>query len=176
LTRKKPVAERVCEASDACPVVDACLHEGRTPCLDLSRAHTMKLRLCDELEMIADSLPAQIDRLLCLRIASELVPQLRECHHYEEKTVFPAFLKGGTDTRSRSASIRRLESEHVQDECAAQDLTDVLLAVGHGAPIDNPEAFGFMLRAFFEALRRHVAFEHEHLLPELENPRGVAGA
>ena len=168
MTSKKTAAERVCEAPDVCPVVDACLQEGRTPCLDLSRAHAMKLRLCDDLEAIADGLPSRIDRLLCLRIANELVPQLRECHHYEERVVFPAFAKDAADQRSRIASIRRLEAEHVQDECAAQDLTDVLLAVGHGAPVDNPEAFGFMLRAFFEALRRHIAFEREHLLPALE--------
>ena len=32
--------------------------------------------------------------------------------------------------------------EHIEDECAAQDITDILLAVGHGKPVDNPEALG----------------------------------
>lgn len=136
------------------------------PCLSLSHAHAIKLDLCDQLETIADSLPSRVDRLLCLRVASQLVPWLRQCQVYEEEVVFPAFLKAGPD--SRAESIRRLEAEHVQDECAAQDLTDILLSIGHGAAIANPEALGFMLRALFEALRRHVAFEREHLLPEIE--------
>lgn len=29
----------------------------------------------------------------------------------------------------------------------------------------NAEAIGFMLRGFFEGLRRHIAFEREHVLP-----------
>lgn len=159
--------QRVCDKPEECRVADACVVQGRTPCVELTRAHMMKLRFCDDLEAVADGLPSRIDRLLCLRIASELVPQLRECHRYEERTVFPAFVKAGPDPNVRAASIRRLEAEHLQDECAAQDLTDVLLAIGHGSAVENPEALGFMLRAFFEALRRHIAFEEEHLLPAL---------
>lgn len=117
--------------------------------------------------MVADSLPSRVDRLLCLRIANELVPCLRESHSYEEGIVFPAFLKGSGEERVRGASVRRLEAEHVQDECAAQDLTEMLMSIGHGSSVANPEALGFMLRAFFESLRRHIAFEREHLLPEL---------
>ena len=153
-----------CDRMEACPVVSACGQEGRVPCLDMRIAHQTKLRLCETLENIADNLPA-VDRLLCLQIASELTPVLRDCHRYEEDVVFPAFLRGNAEHPSSAASVRRLQVEHVEDECAAQDLTDLLLAIGHGGAVENPEALGFMLRAFFHALRRHVAFEHEHILP-----------
>ena len=39
------------------------------------------------------------------------------------------------------------------------------MAIGHGAGVENPEAVGFMLRGLFETLRRHIAFEREHVLP-----------
>jgi hypothetical protein len=58
-------------------------------------------------------------------------------------------------------------SEHVEDSVAAEDISETLLAHGHGKPIDNPEALGYMLRAMFEALRRHVAFEQDHVLPKV---------
>ena len=64
-----------------------------------------------------------------------------------------------------AGTVRRLKAEHVEDECAAQDITDVLLDVGRGGAVENPEALGFMLRAFFEGQRRHIAFEREHMLP-----------
>jgi hemerythrin-like domain-containing protein len=157
-----------CEDLQSCPVADACAcgSEGAVPCLDMAHAHEEKLRLCAAIEAIADALPSQVDRVQCLRIANQLVPLLRHCHQYEEETVFPAFERfEGPDREARAASVRRLRSEHVEDECAAQDLSEVLLKVGHGATIDNPEALGFMLRAFFDTLRRHIAFEREHILP-----------
>lgn len=153
-----------CGRREACPVADPCVPGETTPCLDMSRAHDRKLQLCDALESLADTLPFQVDRMTCLTIAATLVPLLRESHRYEEEIVFPAFASSG-DGEARARSISRLKSEHVEDECSAQDLTDALLAIGHGSDIENPEALGFMLRALFEALRRHIAFEREHVLP-----------
>lgn len=119
-----------------------------------------KLALCDALEAIADSLP-EVDRHACLFIAESLLPVMREAHAYEEDSVFPAY---ASDAR-REATVHRLKAEHVEDEAAAEDLTETLLYVGHGGQVDNPEALGFMLRALFEGLRRHVAFEREHVMP-----------
>jgi hypothetical protein len=158
-----------CRRPDACPVESACGGEGGIPCLKVGRAHQQKLRLCDRLEALADALPSHLDRLTCLRIANELVPTLRDSHRYEEETVFPAFVKGSGDAVAGAATVGRLRIEHIEDECAAQDITDILLALGHGGPVDNPEALGFMLRALFEALRRHIAFELEHLFPVKAN-------
>ncbi|TPJ38804.1 hemerythrin domain-containing protein [Mesorhizobium sp. B2-5-13] len=154
-----------CDKPEACPVVEACVQGGRVPCLDVPRWHDQKMRLCDELEAIADGLPSRVDRLKCLLVANELVPLLRRSHAYEEEHIFPAFAHDSINEGARGASIRRLKAEHVEDECSAQDLTDALLEIGHGAVIANPEALGFMLRGFFDSMRRHVAFEREHVLP-----------
>lgn len=153
--------------TEVCPVSVACADGSYQSCLEMSRAHSRKLALCDALERLADSLPLALDRLVVLNLASELVPLLRESHRHEEDAVFPAFEAGGANAIARANSIQRLKAEHVEDECAAQDLTDVLLAIGHGGAPENPEALGFMLRAFFETLRRHIAFEREHVLPAL---------
>jgi len=145
--------------------VSVCAPGRRVPCLDVGRIHAAKLELCEALEAIADGLPARVDRKRCLIVAAALVPILQRGHAYEERYVFPAFEQGGQNCNARRLTVRRLKVEHVEDECAAQDLADVLFPIGHGAPVDNPEALGFMLRAFFEAVRRHVAFEREHFFP-----------
>jgi hypothetical protein len=131
----------------------------------MAEAHHTKLERCDRMEGIADALPS-VDRMQCLQVANELVPLPRAAHRYEEDQVFPVFERtGGHELMARLASVRRLKAEHIEDEGAAQDLTELLLEIGHGRAIANPEALGFMLRAFFDTLRRHIAFEREHVVP-----------
>ncbi|MDG4881135.1 hemerythrin domain-containing protein [Mesorhizobium sp. WSM4884] len=134
----------------------------RTPA-DMKRAHVQMLALCHMLEGIADDLPSRVDRLQCLAVAADLLPLVRECHRFEEDVVFPAFAQ----RTGREDIIERLKVEHLEDESAAADLSEALLTHGHGRPIENPEAFGYMLRAFFESTRRHIAFERDHVLPEV---------
>lgn len=149
----------------ACPVSFGCAPRQPSPCSHIVRVHAEKLLLCDRLEAIADAIPHRVDRLQCLVVASRLVPLLRESHSYEEEVVFPAFEKAVSKGSAGNASILRLKAEHIYDESSAQDLTAMLLKIGHGAEVENPEALGFMLRAFFDMVRRHIAFEREHVLP-----------
>lgn len=136
------------------------------PAAVMKRAHREKLQLCDALEKIADALP-RVDRLKCLGTANAIVPLLRNIHHYEETIIFPAYEAAISGGEPNLASTRRLRAEHVEDECFAGEVTEILLAIGHGKAVDNAEAVGFMLRGFFEGLRRHIAFEREHVLPKI---------
>ena len=129
----------------------------------VAEAHRRKLDMCAALEDIADSLPANVDALKCLSVANALVPLLREIHHFEESVIFPIFEARRTGAYALSA--QRLRAEHVEDQAYAEELTEALMAIGHGTQVSNPEAVGFMLRGFFESTRRHVAFEREHVLP-----------
>jgi len=150
-----------CAAGEPCPAASACAPHRSPICAGVEKRHAEKLALCDLLEAIADSLPRAVDRHACLWIAAMLLPQLREAHDYEERVLFPAF---AADV-ARAESVKRLQAEHIEDEAAAEELTETLLRIGHGGTIGNPEALGFMMRALFEAIRRHVAFEREHVLP-----------
>lgn len=152
-----------CHSAQTCPVVSACRSPQETPCLKVARAHEDKLTACAEIEAIADALPRRPDQRACLSLAGRLVPMLRQAHRYEEDVLFPAF-EAGVANPAAESSIRRLKKEHVEDRCGAQDISEALMAIGQGTPIANPEALGFMLRAFFETLRRHIAFEREHIL------------
>ena len=61
------------------------------PAAVMKRAHHEKLRLCEALEGLADSLPGQVDHLKCIGVASTLVPLLRSVHQYEEEIIYPAY-------------------------------------------------------------------------------------
>lgn len=60
---------------------------------------------------------------------------------------------------------RAIDRENLEDDCA--DLSEALLGFGHGQAVENPEAFDEALRALFGSTRRHIAFERDHLLPNL---------
>lgn len=158
-------AEIRSDCFDQCSLAAGCPPLRDALCRRMSRIHAEKTYICDELEAIADSLPYQVDRLKCLGVANRLIPILRDAHRYEEEVLFPAFERDSASRAVRIATVRRLKSEHVCDEGAADEITEELMRIGHGGDIDNPEALGFMLRAFFVTVRRHMAFEAEHIFP-----------
>ncbi|WP_238719848.1 MULTISPECIES: hemerythrin domain-containing protein [Nitratireductor] len=139
------------------------------PAVLLRRAHGFKLDMCHALERIADNLPDNIDRVECLRIANILAPSIRQIHVCEENDIFTAYAAAlAVSADADMETLRRLKAEHVEDQCFADEVTETLLGIGHGRAIDNAEAVGFMLRGFFETMRRHVAFERAHILPVLD--------
>jgi len=128
---------------------------------EFSKGKTDQLALCDELEQIADSLPDQIDRSKCLHAATKLGPMIRSIHEFEEDVLFPALAAVRTNDESLAKTLERLRFEHCEDECFAEELTEALLELGRGSKTVNIEATAYMLRGFFEAVRRHVAAERE---------------
>lgn len=127
------------------------------------RAQAEQLSLCRELEDIADSLPSSINRQKCILAARALGPLIASVHRYEEEVIFPALEAESTNSQAMAMTISRLKFEHFADECFAEELAERLLHLGEGDQGINMEATGYMLRGFFEGLRRHIAFEQTHL-------------
>lgn len=130
----------------------------------LRKAHHAQLTLCAALEEIADSLPANINRQKCIYAAKSLIPLINGIHRYEEEALFPMLETKESGNRELTESIARLKFEHVEDECFAEELTDTLNRLGSGDGTVNAEAAGYMLRGFFESIRRHIAFEQQFML------------
>jgi len=130
----------------------------------LKKAHDAQLTLCEALEEIADSLPANINRQKCIYAAKSLVPLVNGIHRYEEEALFPLLERLQAGDRQLADAIARLKFEHVEDECFAEELTDTLTRLGSGDRSVNAEAAGYMLRGFFESIRRHIAFEQQFVL------------
>lgn len=146
------------------------LAHGEDPFAALRKAHLEQLLLCDRLEEIADSLPDGINRQKCIYAARALGPMIRGVHRFEEEVVFPLIADRLKAKPEIKATLNRLRYEHCEDECFAEELTEALQALGAGRAEINIEATGYMLRGFFEAMRRHIAFESEHLLSTAATP------
>lgn len=121
-----------------------------------------QLTLCHALEALADSLPDRIDTASAMELAEDACEILSDSHDLEENVVFPALLSADPQTEP---VLKRLSAEHVEDEDLANDLRRALTGFGRGQPRNEAEQIGYMLRCLFTSLRRHVAFERDHLLP-----------
>jgi len=137
--------------------------------------HQALLVLCDLLEAVADGLPGNIDRQECLVLARSLAPMLYRVQDYEERALFPALLAWTQLTPEIGETIDRLRVEHQIDISYAEDLQDMLRSYGESRPGLSADAAGFMLRGFFESLRRHIAFEQQMLVPLLRLAPAPAG-
>ncbi|MEZ5803691.1 MAG: hemerythrin domain-containing protein [Rhizobiaceae bacterium] len=139
----------------------------------VAEAHVRQLALCADLEAIADDLPSQVDRQRCLHLARAVCPTIAAAQSIEEELVFPAMRALLPAMPELQQTLERLRWEHFEDMCFAEELHDALLAMGCGEPTLDAEATGYMLRGFFESLRRHVAFEREMLLPLLTSRNAI---
>lgn len=118
-------------------------------------------QLCDALEQIADCLPDNVDRGLCMQTARMLPTIISSAHELEENSLFSALEEADMGDFDPGPTLNRLRLEHAGDECFAEELSEVLMSWGRGAPANSADAMGYMLRGFFEALRRHIATEEE---------------
>lgn len=142
---------------------------GEQSLVSLLRAdYAALLALADHLEVIADGLPDRIDRQDCLLMSRAIGPMLTRIQHFEETEIHPALLAWPALQSEIIDTIGRLKLEHQVDACYAEDVQDMLHGLGEGRPSLSPDAAGFMLRGFFESLRRHVAFEQQLILPLLD--------
>jgi len=125
----------------------------------LRDAFERQLALCDSLETIADSLPGRLDRQACLHLSRLIGPLLKQVHAAEEQLLFPEVAAALGDP----SIIETLRLEHIEDECFAEEVQYELLLLGQGRPLLTPEATGYMLRGFFEGIRRHIRHEQDLL-------------
>jgi len=134
------------------------------PVSAFKKGHQDLLALCDQLEEIADSLPDQINRQKCLYAARALCPLIRTIDKFEEEVLFPQIKSRMPDNTVTPKTLTRLRFDHCEDECFAEELSEALHKLGKSSANINMETTGYMLRGFFEALRRHIAFENEVVL------------
>lgn len=122
-------------------------------------------RLCGELEALADALPHAVDTLAAAALAHRLHPTIRLCQEVEERRVFP-LLCDADPGGAHGAMIGRLRAEHLEDEDHALEVAETILGFV-ARPRRGPEAdrLGFLLRALFQPLRRHAAYDRDVVLP-----------
>lgn len=143
----------------------------------LRQNHEELLGLCRSLEELADSLPFAIDEALCREVAEQVVPLLARTQDFEERLLFPD-LDRSAGSCFTAMMIERLKNEHRCDRLAAEEISLTLKAMLRGHCGLTFETIGYMLRGFFECVRRHVASEkamiHQLISPEPESRMTLA--
>ena len=138
-----------------------------TDILEQAQAHhRIQKDLCARLENVADHLPNNIDRQECLVLARNVYRVIREAHRFEEVELFP-YLQ--SQTKTAIGELERLRFEHWEDEAYAEEISDILNSIGREGKTSDAEKISWMLRGFFDGVRRHIAFEAEHLIPLLQS-------
>jgi len=132
------------------------------PLAVMHHAHVTKLALCDRLEAIADALPSRINRFECEAAARAIVPLLESAHRFEEDVVFPFYEARSTSRLPVADALQRLKAEHQEDASYGEEVAEALLQARTQEVVLGAETLGFMLRGFFGALRRHIAFERDY--------------
>ena len=134
----------------------------------LEHGYRQLLELCDRLEAIADWLP-QVDVGLCLEMADTIEPMVQNVHDLEEAMLFPILARSGR--RELGQIVTRLRQEHLADSGTAGEVSDALRALADDRPTLPAEATGYLLRSFFDGMRRHVSGELEllHLVEQQQN-------
>ncbi len=127
--------------------------------------HALQLELCGLLEHLADCLPECVNGAVALSAADILRQGLGPHLQLEEEMLFPLLRRRAKADSALMAIVSQLEAEHAADEMLAHELADELQLVGQSGLARNPEMLGYMLRGFFERLRRHIAWETRLLLP-----------
>lgn len=125
-------------------------------------------QFCARLEAVADLLPEGVDRRDCLLLAQNVVPLVKRAHEFEENELFPLLLQDPQLPDDLTSSIERLRFEHMGDEDYACELCNSLRQFVTERENFNVESLAWMLRGFFEGLRRHIAFERAYILPMVE--------
>jgi Hemerythrin HHE cation binding domain len=130
-----------------------------------SRLLDAQARICDELEGLADCLPDSVDAQECLRTARRLVPLVTAAHDFEEAVLFPLLEVRIPHMVHLASTLERLRFEHWGDQEFALDVRHALREFVRRRDSANVDSLAWMLRGFFDGLRRHIAFDREYLLP-----------
>jgi hypothetical protein len=121
-----------------------------------------QLELCAALEALADSLPLRMDTLGAVRLLERLHATLQRCQRFEEGVLFPALAARRPDLLP---TLARLRAEHLEDQDQASELRDAIEGFLARREPPKAEEIGYILRGLFTALRRHLAFDRDVILP-----------
>jgi hemerythrin-like domain-containing protein len=123
------------------------------------------LGVCDELEHVADELPDNRSPSRIAAVCRSLRDLLRKHHRHAESLLFPLLSRRALPEDRVEELARELRRDNSRDEGYALEVLELLDAMAVGGQPANKDTAGYLLRGFFEGLRRHLRCEHALLFP-----------
>lgn len=131
----------------------------------LDEDNALRLDLCDLLEHIADGLPDNAAPQLAQLAVAAIERGWANHIAFEEEALFPLLHRYDAGDPDLAAGLQQLAAEHASDAGLNQEIVDALHGLTRGGPPSNPEMVGYLLRAHFVPMRRHVLWENVFLIP-----------
>jgi hemerythrin-like domain-containing protein len=135
------------------------------PLAYLAHDHATQRALADLLEGLADGLPDGVDRRAAALGAHSLRMLAARRWALEEQALFPLIESHAPEGAPARRAIAIARREHRETAGRAIELADELEALAESGRARNPDALGFMLRAFFDGLRRHLDWTEAAIMP-----------
>jgi hypothetical protein len=122
----------------------------------VSGAHAQILQACDRLESICDSLPHGFSRVDCLEMSAWLGRSFPELVQREEGSLVRMTPAARPEW---DEATRTWQRHHQTDLTYAGELAEALDDFARRGQPGTVDTLSYMMRGFFEAVRRHVAYE-----------------
>ncbi|MEL6980223.1 MAG: hypothetical protein AAGM38_16295 [Pseudomonadota bacterium] len=118
-----------------------------------------ELRLCDEVEALADHLP-EMCASCCSRMGAQLVRRARE-EEYAIGACMIAQLRADPygETAVLKAALDQARLDRIDDQGVAFELSEALVQAAVAKGRAGAPALGYLMRNFFEGRRRRTAWE-----------------
>ncbi|MGA7328625.1 MAG: hemerythrin domain-containing protein [Rhodomicrobium sp.] len=139
----------------------------------LERENARLLRLCAQMEAMADRLPAAFKAKRTLRLLQLTELSLKRHTAIQEQIIFPTIRERAG--RQIDRLLKQCEYEHASDGGLLIEILERAINPGHSSDRTRVEAFGCLLRHFFEGKRRHLEWEKQALEPFMKQPRANSG-
>jgi hypothetical protein len=117
--------------------------------------HLIQRILCDDLEAVADRLPA-LPTLPAIRRLCDRLQCITTSHFVRAERMLASL---PTPQRPGHAAMTALHRMHLIDEIHAQDLIATLWQHARLGKGQNADQLGYMLRCFFDGCRRAIALK-----------------
>jgi hypothetical protein len=141
-----------------CPAVEQ-------PFVTFVRLIREKIDACGQLEQIANSLPNHVDIDQCAKLFEQLPDLLGLCDDINQRVIFPLLLRHQSHSYFTHSTAERLVDERLMNQVYALEVSELLAQLAKAESIQNVEASGYLLRSFFETVRRSCAFDLEYIIP-----------
>jgi len=124
--------------------------------------HDARLGLCNELEQIADMLPALPAPARVRRLCGQI--DCAAALHFKRADTLLAGLARGRETAMLTDLRRQLAEMHAMDAVHGEDLIGRFWDSTARGSVTRPGEFGYMLRCYFDGCRRAIAIESAVLM------------
>lgn len=149
---------------------------GEGPLVPLAYDHKAQRSLADLLEAVADSLPDEVNRGSAALAAGLLRERTAGRGVREELALFALMEPRALPDSPLRRAIALARRENIECDGRAIELAEELDALAETGRARNPDALGFMLRAFFDGLRRHLDWVEIAIVPHARDMMGLTGA